>query len=139
MTRSVLPRLFLWPLETHLDQMTVRLLRTPGSREVDFSKPVGEPALVGVDSVSWRIFKNPVSVFVGGIAAVILELAEPSVRSGVWEHSSFRTNPLRRPQRTGMAAMRTGQGARNAPAKSIAAGSRRHGSQSGTKPELETY
>jgi hypothetical protein len=35
---------------------------------------------VGVDSVSWRIFKDPVSVFVGGIAAVILELAEPSVR-----------------------------------------------------------
>jgi uncharacterized protein (DUF2236 family) len=139
MTRSVLPRLFLWPLETHLDQMTVRLLRTPGSREVDFSKPVGEPALVGVDSVSWRIFKNPVSVFVGGIAAVILELAEPSVRSGVWEHSSFRTNPVRRLQRTGMAAMMTVYGPRNAAEKMIAGVVRRHDTVSGTTPDGEAY
>src|SRR6266436_3691638 len=139
MTRSVLPRLFLWPLETHLDQMTVRLLRTPGSREVDFSKPVGEPALVGVDSVSWRIFKNPVSVFVGGIVAVILELAEPSVRSGVWEHSSFRTNPVRRLQRTGMAAMMTVYGPRNAAEKMIAGVVRRHDTVSGTTPDGEAY
>src|SRR5260370_6933963 len=139
MTRSVLPRLCLWPLETHLDQMTVRLLQTRGSREVDFSKPVGEPALVGVDSVSWRIFKNPVSVFVGGIAAVILELAEPSVRSGVWEHSSFRTNPVRRLQRTGMAAMMTVYGPRNAAEKMIAGVVRRHDTVSGTTPDGEAY
>ena len=48
MTQSALPRLFLWPLETHLDQMAARLLRTPGSEQVDFSRPIGEPALVGV-------------------------------------------------------------------------------------------
>src|SRR5258705_11768948 len=135
MTRSVLPRLFLWPLETHIDPKTVRPLRTPGSREVDFSKPVGEPALVGVDSVSWRIFKNPVSVFVGGIAAVILELAEPSVRSGVWEHSSFRTNPVRRPQHTGMAALMTVYGPRNAAGKMIAGVGRGPDTGAGTAPQ----
>src|SRR5437667_3770357 len=139
MTRSVLPRLFLWPLETHLDQMAVRLLRPPGSREVDFSKPVGEPALVGVDSVSWRIFKNPVSVFVGGIAAVILELAEPSVRSGVWEHSSFRTNPVRRLQRTGLAAMVTVYGARSTAEPMIAGVVRMHDKVRGETPAGEAY
>ena len=47
---------------------------------VDFEQPAGEPALVGPDSVSWQVFRNPVALFVGGIAAVLLELAEPRVR-----------------------------------------------------------
>ena len=47
------------------------------------------------------------SLFVGGVAAVILELAEPRVRSGVWEHSSFRSDPVDRLRRTGLAAMVT--------------------------------
>src|SRR6266849_2923910 len=139
MTRTVLPRLFLWPLETHLDQMTVRLLRTPGSREVDFSKPAGEPALVGVDSVSWRIFKNPVSLFIGGVAAVILELAEPSVRTGVWEHSSFRTDPARRLQRTGLAAMVTVYGARSTAEAIIADVVRMHDKIQGETPAGQAY
>src|SRR5690606_37690700 len=42
----------------------------------DFTVPAGEPALVEPDSVSWRIFANPVALFIGGVAAVILELAE---------------------------------------------------------------
>ena len=72
-----------------------------------FSQPRGEPALVMPDSVSWRIFKNPVTLFIGGVTAVILELAEPRVREGVWEHTNFRRDPLRRLQRTGFAAMVT--------------------------------
>jgi uncharacterized protein (DUF2236 family) len=60
--------------------------------------PAGEPALAAPDSVSWRVFKNPVSLFVGGVTAVILELAEPRVRTGVWEHSSFRARSAAAPQ-----------------------------------------
>jgi uncharacterized protein (DUF2236 family) len=60
-----------------------------------FAEPEGEPALVPADSVSCRIFKNPVALFVDGVAAVILELAEPSVRTGAWEHSGFRRDPVR--------------------------------------------
>ena len=40
--------------------------------------------------MSWRVFKNPLSLFIGGITAVIMELAEPRVRTGVWEHTTFR-------------------------------------------------
>src|SRR5215204_5602813 len=50
---------------------------------------------------SWRVFKNPLSLFIGGLTAVIMELAEPRVRSGVWEHTSFRQNPVQRLRRTG--------------------------------------
>ena len=53
------------------------------------------------------------SLFVGGVAAVILELAEPRVRSGVWEHSSFRSDPVERLRRTGLAAMVTVYAARS--------------------------
>ena len=46
--------------------------------------PGGEPALTAPDSVSWQVFKNPLALFVCGVTAVILELAEPRVRTGVW-------------------------------------------------------
>ena len=76
-----------------------------GAGRVDFSTPVGEAALISAQSVSWRVFKNPVTMFIGGVAAVILELAEPCVRTGVWEHSRFRKDPVGRLQRTGAAAI----------------------------------
>lgn len=74
---------------------------------ISFSHPRGEAALTPAGGVSWRIFSNPVSLGVGGIAAVILELAHPQVRHGVWDHSNFRTAPLRRMIRTAIAAMIT--------------------------------
>ncbi|HEY0685698.1 MAG TPA: oxygenase MpaB family protein [Steroidobacter sp.] len=69
---------------------------------VDFLNPHGAPALYAPDSLAWQVFKNPVSLFIGGIAAVLLELAEERVRTGVWEHSTFPTDPLIRMQRTGL-------------------------------------
>jgi uncharacterized protein (DUF2236 family) len=80
---------------------------------LDFTVPSGEPAILGPDSVSWRVFGNPLSLYVGGITAVILELAEPRVRHGVWDHSSFRRDPAGRLRRTGAAAMTTVYGARS--------------------------
>jgi uncharacterized protein (DUF2236 family) len=61
------------------------------------------------------VFRNPLSLFVGGITAVLLELAEPRVRTGVWEHTAFRTQPQQRLQRTGLAAMVTVYAARSWP------------------------
>lgn len=71
-------------LERRLDRLAEALLRPAGAPEIDFALPRGEPALTAPDSISWRIFKNPVALFIGGVAAVILELAEPAVRTGVW-------------------------------------------------------
>jgi uncharacterized protein (DUF2236 family) len=68
---------------------------------VDFLKPPGAAALYSPDSLAWQVFKNPVALFVGGVTAVLLELAEPRVRSGVWGHSIFPTDPLTRMRRTG--------------------------------------
>jgi uncharacterized protein (DUF2236 family) len=98
-----------WPLQRRL----ARLIYPPGTQPDDFLKPAGEPALATADSVSWRVFRNPVAMLVGGVTAVLLELAEPRVRTGVWEHTSFREQPMVRLQRTGYAAMMTAFGARS--------------------------
>ncbi|WP_295802237.1 oxygenase MpaB family protein [uncultured Microbulbifer sp.] len=97
----------------------------------DFRHPQGEEALLPADSVTWRIFKNPVSMFVGGITAVILELAEPRVRDGVWNNTSFRTDPMGRLRRTGLAAMVTVYGPRSKAASMIAGIRGMHGRVSG--------
>jgi uncharacterized protein (DUF2236 family) len=34
--------------------------------------------------------QEPLSLFIGGVTAITMELAEPCVRTGVWEHTSFR-------------------------------------------------
>src|SRR5919112_2173852 len=83
------------------------LTRELGFPQADFSRPLRERAIVPPDSVSWRVFSNPVSLYVGGIAAVLLELGEPRVRAGVWGFSSFPREPKERMRRTGLGAMLT--------------------------------
>jgi hypothetical protein len=112
MSFSNTPLVLPWPLKIGLELATRSLLDPGDQSSVDFSRPAREPALVSPDSVSWRVFKNPVSLFIGGVTAVIMELAEPRVRTGVWEHTTFRVDPIRRLRRTGLAAMVTVYGAR---------------------------
>lgn len=116
-----------------------RMMQPPPGMEYDFSKPAGEAALVAVDSLSWRIFKNPVTLFIGGVAAVILELAEPSVRSGVWDHSSFRKDAVMRLRRTGAAAMMTIYGPRRAAEEMIARVVSLHDKVAGATPDGTPY
>jgi len=98
-----------WPFQRRL----ANLIYPEGTQASDFLAPPGEPGLLASDSVSWRVFSNPVAMLVGGVTAVLLELAEPSVRTGVWEHTTFRERPLPRLQRTGYAAMMTVFGPRS--------------------------
>ena len=115
------------------------LLQPPAGMAFDFSQPAGEPALAEPGSVSWCVFANPVSLFIGGVTAVLLELAEPSVRSGVWDHSGFQRDPLLRLRRTGFAAMMTVYGPRSAAEKLIAHVVRMHVQVKGTTPDGVAY
>jgi uncharacterized protein (DUF2236 family) len=110
-----------------------------GGPAFDFARPAGESALAAPDSVSWRVFKNPVALFVGGVTAVLLELAEPRVRSGVWDHTRFRTDPVARMKRTGMAAMVTVYGPRSVAETMIADVGRLHGKVAGFTPSGQIY
>src|SRR5260221_12901408 len=84
-TPIVLP----WPVRSGLEAATRALFDLGDQFSADFLRPAGKAALVSPDSVSWRVFKNPLSLFISGVAAVILELAEPRVRTGVWEHTTL--------------------------------------------------
>jgi uncharacterized protein (DUF2236 family) len=127
------------PLQRRLETAADCLVNPDPACTVDFAAPVGEPALSDPDSMSWLIFKNPLALFVGGVAAVLLELAEPRVRSGVWNHTTFKSNPLRRIQRTGFAAMVTVYGARNEAEALIARVRRIHASIRGTTAVGQVY
>jgi uncharacterized protein (DUF2236 family) len=126
-------------LQHYLNGAIATLLGDASSDRNDFALPLREEALVPASSISWRILKNPVALYVGGAAAVILELAEPCVRAGVWQHSSFRSSPLSRMRRTGLAAMISVYGARSIAEPMIARVVRMHASVRGTTPAGVPY
>jgi len=128
-----------WPLRSGLEAATRALFDLGDQSSADFLRPLGEAALVSPDSVSWRVFKNPLSLFIGGVAAVIMELAEPRVRTGVWEHTTFRIDPIRRLRRTGLAAMVTIYGARGMAEAMIARVRRMHDRVAGSTPAGKAY
>jgi uncharacterized protein (DUF2236 family) len=133
------PLILPWPLQNGLEAAARMMLEPDDQSHIDFARPVGEAALISPDSVSWQVFKNPLSVFIGGMTAVLMELAEPRVRTGVWEHTNFRLNPIRRLRRTGGAAMMTIYGARSAAEAMIARVRRMHDAVAGTTPSGEVY
>src|SRR5262249_2417356 len=65
--------------------------------------------------------------------------AEPRVRTGLWEHTTFRLNPLRRLRKTGLAAMVTIYGASSKAEARIARVRRAHDVVAGTTPTGEAY
>ncbi|WP_245516983.1 MULTISPECIES: oxygenase MpaB family protein [unclassified Mesorhizobium] len=134
-TPIVLP----WPLQSLLEAVARAVLQPGDLPHIDFSRPIGEAGLVSPDSVSWCVFKNPLSLFIGGVTAVIMELAEPRVRTGVWEHTSFRLNPIRRLHSTGLAAMVTIYGSRTTAEAMIARVRRIHDRVAGVTSSGEAY
>jgi uncharacterized protein (DUF2236 family) len=114
-------------------------LQVLGGGAVDYRTPAGDPGLFGPDSIAWRVHANPVALAVGGVAAVILELAEPRVRSGVWDHSIFKTDPLTRMQRTGEATLITTYGPTAAAEARVSMVTRMHRRVGGVTPEGQGY
>ena len=128
--------LLLWmPLQRRVEAIAGTYFAAPDGAGIDFSAPSGEPALTAPDSVSWQVFKNPLALFVGGVTAVLLELAEPRVRTGVWHATSFRNDPAGRLRSTGLAAMVTVYGPRSKAEGMIAGINRRHALIHGVTPD----
>jgi uncharacterized protein (DUF2236 family) len=139
MNASKLFRSAIGALTRPAQRRVVELLYPPGTQPDDFLLPTGEPALLAADSLSWRVFANPLAMFVGGVTAVLLELAEPCVRTGVWEHTTFRKQPMLRLQRTGYAAMMTVFGARSRTEAMITRINAGHARIVGRTPTGEAY
>ena len=71
---------------------------------------LGDPGLLGPNSVSWRVIGDA-AAFVGGIRALLVQTAHPEVVAGVEEHSRYRDDPLGRLNRTSVYVTETTYGA----------------------------
>lgn len=118
-----------------MNQMT----RVKTMPTIDFSRPKGEEAYLAPDSIQWKVFKNPVALAVGGVAAVLLEFADARIRSGVWDHSIYKVDPIGRSQRTGMAAMVGVYGPKSVARQVIGGVNRMHAKVAGKTPSGEDY
>lgn len=107
--------------------------------KIDYSQPAGEPALHHPSSVQWRIFKNTVALGIGGVAAVLMEFADARIRSGVWDHSTYKADPIGRSMRTGVAAMVGCYGPASAARRVIQGVTNMHAKVSGQTPSGEAY
>lgn len=57
-------------------------------------------ALFAPDSVAWRVNGDVVTMMIGGVSGLLLQMLHPAVLAGVWDHSDFRTDMLGRLRRT---------------------------------------
>ncbi len=107
--------------------------------KIDFRNPPGEPSGLDPDSMHWKVYKNPVAMAVGGVAAVLLEFADARIRSGVWDHSIYKQDPIGRSKRTGVAAMVGVYGPKRAAERVIQGVTNMHSRVNGTTPNGEAY
>ncbi len=92
---------------------------------------VGDPGLLGPDSVSWRVIGDA-SAFVGGIRALLVQTAHPEVVAGVEQHSRYRDDPFGRLNRTSVYVTETTYGALPEVEAAVAAVRRAHRPVRGT-------
>jgi uncharacterized protein (DUF2236 family) len=105
-----------------------------------YGGPSGDPGLAGgPGSISWEINGDLASVSAAGMAAIIMEVLHPSVMAGVYEQSSYRTEPLRRAQNTLGYVLRTTFGNTAAATAVIERVHKVHSHVNGTRPDGVPY
>jgi uncharacterized protein (DUF2236 family) len=57
-------------------------------------------ALFPADSVAWRVNGDVVTMMIGGVSGLLLQMLHPAVLAGVWDHSDFRADMHGRLRRT---------------------------------------
>lgn len=57
-------------------------------------------ALFAPDSVAWRVNGDIVTMMIGGVSGLLLQMLHPAVLAGVWDHSDFRADMHGRLRRT---------------------------------------
>jgi uncharacterized protein (DUF2236 family) len=118
-------------------------LETVGGRHDEpevYGGPDGDPGLVGgPDSLSWELHGDLASVIAAGTAAIIMEVLHPSVMAGVFQQSTYETEPLKRAQNTLGYVLRTTFGNTEAATAVIEHVRHVHGFIEGTRPDGVPY
>jgi len=70
-----------------------------GLDELRRQAPGPAEGVFGPSSVAWRVYREN-ALFLGGLRALLMQIAHPAVAAGVASHSSFRVDPVGRSLRT---------------------------------------
>lgn len=95
--------------------------------------------LFGPGSVAWRVHGDLLSMMVGGVSGLLLQMLEPRALAGVWDHSNFRADMHGRLRRTARFIALTTYGGRAEAEAAIARVNAIHAKVTGTLPGGRRY
>ena len=96
-------------------------------------------ALFAPDSVAWKVNGDVVTMMIGGVSGLLLQMLHPAVLAGVWDHSDFRADMHGRLRRTAKFIARTTYDHAEAGRAAIAKVNRIHAKLGGTLPDGTSY
>lgn len=114
-----------------------RIFAEPDGRLVDISRT--DTGLFGPGSMCWEVHADVTTMMIGGISGLLLQMLDPRVLAGVWDHSTFRQDMRGRLRRTAAFLARTTFGDRNQALAEIARIRRIHDHVQGTLPDGTAY
>jgi len=114
-----------------------RIFAEPGGKVIEISRT--DEGLFGPDSVCWQVHGDVTAMMIGGIASLLLQMLEPRVLAGVWDHSAFRQDMRGRLRRTAAFLARTTYGDKAHALGEIARIRRIHDHVRGTLPDGTPY
>lgn len=114
-----------------------RIFAEPGGQAIEISRE--DTGLFGPQSVCWQVHGDVTSMMIGGIASLLLQMLDPAVLAGVWDHSVFRQDMRGRLRRTAAFLARTTYGDRAQALGELARIRRIHDHVRGTLPDGKPY
>lgn len=99
---------------------------------------IGDDRRFDPDSAMWAVHTD-VAMFIGGLRALLLQTMHPPTLAGVTQHSTYRTDPLGRLQRTGAFVGTTSFGSRAESDQAVAQVRAIHERIRGVTPDGQPY
>ena len=96
-------------------------------------------SLIAPDSVAWTVNGDVVTMMIGGVSGLLLQMLHPAVLAGVWDHSDFRADMHGRLRRTAKFIATTTYDHAEAGRAAIDKVNRIHARLAGTLPDGTPY
>lgn len=96
-------------------------------------------ALFSPDEVAWQVNGDVVTMMIGGVSGLLLQMLHPAVLAGVWDHSDFRADMHGRLRRTAKFIATTTYDHAEAGRAAIDKVNRIHAKLAGTLPDGTPY
>ena len=123
----------------HLIGLRIRQMTGSTQSPESFKQPVGDPGLLGPQSMPWKVHAHFISMMVGGLSSLMLQALHPRALAAVWDHSNFRHDLKGRLGRTAYFVAITTYGGREQALSAIERVNRIHSAVHGHMPDGSTY